>query len=105
MVGRQAEELVKTDVGQSVQKVSYPHPPTTHHHTHTYMYPHIYTHTHTTLYPHFQGAEIVREDLLDDIVKESGPYQSPERIGTRTEMASSYSPSAPTQENTISPNE
>ena len=39
----QAEELVKTDVGQAVQK----------------------------------GATVVKEELLDDIIKHSAPYKPP----------------------------
>lgn len=53
-----------------------------------------------------QGAEIVREDLIDEILKESGPYQAPERIQTRAEMASSTPDTSTAQEHTIiSPNE
>ena len=42
-VADQAEELVKTDVGQAVQK----------------------------------GATVVKEELLDDIIKHSAPYKPP----------------------------
>ncbi|XP_064390541.1 mitochondrial import inner membrane translocase subunit TIM44-like isoform X2 [Halichondria panicea] len=71
IVGQQAEELAKTDVGQSVQK----------------------------------GAEIVKEDLIDDILKESAPYQAPDKIQTRSEMASDYAGSNTQEQTTISPNE
>ena len=34
---------------------------------------------------------MVKEDLLDDIIKESSPYKSPEKIMSRSEMASDFS--------------
>ena len=49
----------------------------------------------------------MREDLIDEILKESGPYQPPEKIQTRAEMASSYASSsseAPDRQ-TITPDE
>ena len=52
-----------------------------------------------------QGAEIVKEDLIDEILKESGPYQAPEKIQTRSEMASDYADSNTHEHTTISPNE
>lgn len=44
-------------------------------------------------YYSFQGVEIVKEDIIEEIAKESGPYRPPEKIQTREEMASSYSSS------------
>ncbi len=52
-----------------------------------------------------QGAEIVKEDLIDDILKESAPYQAPDKIQTRSEMASDYAGSNTQEQTTISPNE
>ena len=49
-----------------------------------------------------QGAEVVKEDLIDDIAKESGPYQPPEKIMRRSDMATDFSMP---QERTIKPNE
>jgi len=41
--------------------------------------PHTHTqHTHTRFYP--QGATTVKEELLDDIIKESGPYKPPGKL-------------------------
>ena len=49
-----------------------------------------------------QGAEVVREDLIDDIAKESGPYQPPEKILRRSDMATDFSTP---QQRIIKPNE
>ena len=49
-----------------------------------------------------QGAEVVKEDLIDDIARESGPYHPPEKIMRRSDMATDFS--AP-QQRTIKPNE
>ena len=45
---------------------------------------------------------MVREDLIDDIAKESGPYQPPKKILRRSDMATDFS--AP-QQRIIKPNE
>ncbi len=37
-----------------------------------------------------QGSEVVKEDLLDDIIKESSPYKAPEKIMTRSDLASDF---------------
>ena len=37
-----------------------------------------------------QGSEVVKEDLLDDIIKESGPYKAPEKIMKRSDLASEF---------------
>ncbi|CAI8013226.1 Mitochondrial import inner membrane translocase subunit TIM44 [Geodia barretti] len=70
-VADQAEELVKTDVGQAVQK----------------------------------GATVVKEELLDDIIKHSAPYKPPERIQTRAEMSAGHASSAARDEDFIQPND
>ena len=49
-----------------------------------------------------QGAEVVREDLIDEIAKESGPYQPPEKILRRSDMATDFSTP---QQRIIKPNE
>ena len=49
-----------------------------------------------------QGAEVVREDLIDEIAKESGPYQPPEKIMRRSDMATDFSTP---QQRIIKPNE
>lgn len=33
---------------------------------------------------------MVKEDLLDDIIKESGPYKPPEKIMKRSDLASDF---------------
>lgn len=33
---------------------------------------------------------MVKEDLLDDIIKESSPYKAPEKIMKRSELASDF---------------
>lgn len=33
---------------------------------------------------------MVKEDLLDDIIKESSPYKAPEKIMTRSDLASDF---------------
>lgn len=33
---------------------------------------------------------MVKEDLLDDIIRESNPYKPPEKIVSRSEMASDF---------------
>ena len=48
----------------------------------------------------------MKEDLLDDIIKESGPYQPPDRIQLRSEMASGRTEGSPEeQDDLIKPNE
>lgn len=37
-----------------------------------------------------KGSEVVKEDLLDDIIKESSPYKAPEKIMTRSDLASDF---------------
>ena len=49
-----------------------------------------------------QGAEVVKEDIIDDIAKESGPYLPPEKIMRRSDMVTDFSTP---QERTIKPNE
>ena len=51
-----------------------------------------------------QSAEVVKEDLLDDIILESGPYKPPEKILKRSSMASSETEGATTAD-TIQPNQ
>ena len=57
---------------------------------------------HTYLDAYSQGAEVVKEDLIDDIARESGPYHPPEKIMRRSDMATDFS--AP-QQRTVKPNE
>ena len=57
---------------------------------------------HTYLDAHLQGAGVVKEDLIDDIARESGPYLPPEKIMRRSDMATDFS--AP-QQRTVKPNE
>ena len=45
---------------------------------------------------------MVKEDLIDDIAKESGPYHPPEKIMRRSDMATDFSTP---QQRTIKPNE
>ena len=45
---------------------------------------------------------MVKEDLIDEIAKESGPYQPPEKIMRRSDMATDFSTP---QQRTIKPNE
>ncbi len=35
-----------------------------------------------------QGSEIVMEDLIDDVVRESNPYKPPEKVMKRSDLAS-----------------
>ena len=44
----------------------------------------------------------MKEDLIDEIAKESGPYLPPEKIMRRSDMATDFS--SP-QQRTIKPNE
>ena len=71
-------------------------------------YPNMSDHADTLLvqliqgYFAVQGAEVVKEDLIDDIAKESGPYHPPEKIMRRSDMATDFSTP---QQRTIKPNE
>ena len=49
-----------------------------------------------------QGAEVVKEDIIDDIARDSGPYLPPEKIMRRSDMATDFSTQ---QQRTIKPNE
>ncbi len=70
-----AEEVAKTDVGQAVKKVSS-------------------LHTGGGRHGEFssctQGSEVVKEDLIDDLVKESDPYKAPETPMKRSDLASDF---------------
>lgn len=50
-----------------------------------------------------KGAEIVKEDLVDDIVERSNPYKAPEKVMKRSELATDYSSKQSTR--VIEPNE
>lgn len=51
-----------------------------------------------------QGATVVKEELLDDIIKESAPYKPPDKMRMRSEMADTAD-SAQEAEKIIEPNE
>ena len=38
-----------------------------------------------------KGAEVVKEDLIDDIVQQSNPYKPPERIIKRSDISTDFS--------------
>ena len=62
-VSEQAKELRKTDMGQAVQKVG------------ELFCLSLFNTTPAT--PPLQGAGTVKEELLDDIIKHSAPYEAP----------------------------
>jgi len=35
-----------------------------------------------------QGSEVVKEDLIDEIVKESSPYRAPDKAMKRSDLSS-----------------
>lgn len=49
-----------------------------------------------------QGSEVVREDLIDEIVKESAPYKPPKEILKRSDLASDFTKA---ETKTYTPNE
>jgi len=51
-----------------------------------------------------KGTEIVKEDLVDDIVRQSNPYKAPDRIMKRSELATDYSSQQSTSR-IVEPNE
>ena len=51
-----------------------------------------------------KGADIVKEDLVDDIVKQSNPYKAPDRIMKRSELVTDFSSQSATSR-VIEPNE
>ena len=47
----------------------------------------------------------MKEDLLDDIIKESAPYKAPEKIMTRSDLASDFAKTNQQKPKTFKPNE